>query len=169
MSQRGDGSWDSATGVRFIHGTSRAVRGLIAVGLKPNDPTMAAGVNWLLVHQHEGGGWGEAASTEEGHDEMVPAAASAIQTAWGVSALVAAGFATDDATHLAVQFLLETQEDDGNWQDAQLALRDPGMQAWYRNDLRTTAAAVAAITSWAAAASREMATAKPVSFKLVST
>src|SRR5262249_12711172 len=80
-SQWGDGSWESTTGVRLAHGTSCAIRGLVAVGVSPGDSAVVAGVNWLVVHQHESGGWGEAATADE-HSEIVPAAASAMQTAW---------------------------------------------------------------------------------------
>jgi Squalene-hopene cyclase N-terminal domain/Squalene-hopene cyclase C-terminal domain len=165
--QRADGSWDSATGVRFVHGTSLAVRGLIAAGVALDDPAIAAGANWLLVHQQEIGGWGEAAPTSDAHDEFVPAAASAIQTAWAVSALVAAGLATDDATHLGVQFLLETQEDDDDWRDTQFTLRDSDAAAFYRNDLRTTATTLAAIAEWVTAAAKEQTTLTPACLKLV--
>jgi hypothetical protein len=170
-SQRGDGSWNSATGVRLVHGTSLAVRGLIAASVPPDDPAVAAGVNWLIVHQQESGGWGEAAATATADEycEIVPAAASAIQTAWAVSALVAAGLAMDEATLLGVQFLLETQEDDGDWRDEQFALRDPSGAGWYRSDLRTTATALRAIAEWAVIAAREQASLTPACFKLVAT
>jgi hypothetical protein len=168
-SQRGDGSWESVTGVRLVHGTSFAVRGLVAAGVSPDDSAVAAGVNWLVVHQQEIGGWGEAAATADERGEIVPAAGSAIQTAWAVSALVAAGLAMDEATLLGVQFLLETQDDDGNWRDEQFTLRDPDAEAWYRSDLRSTAASLGAIARWAVFAAKEQASLTPASFKLVAT
>jgi hypothetical protein len=169
LSQRGDGSWESATGVRLVHGTSYALRGLISAGVSVDDPAVAAGVNWLVVHQQECGGWGEAAATAEEQREIVPAAASAIQTAWAISALVAAGLAMDEAALLGVQFLLETQEDDGDWQDELFTLRDPDAEAWYRSDLRSTATALGVIAGWAVAAAKEQASLVPACLKLVVT
>jgi hypothetical protein len=165
--QRGDGSWESATGVRLVHGTSHAVRGLIAAGVSSDDPALAAGVNWLGVQQQECGGWGEAAATSDEHNDIVPAAASAMQTAWAVSALVAAGPAMDEATLLGVQFLLETQEEDGDWRDEQFTLRDPVAAAWYRSNLRTTATALGVIAEWAVIAAMEQVKLTPACFKLV--
>jgi hypothetical protein len=150
--QRADGSWDSATGARFIHGTSRAVRALMAADVSASDPAIEAGVNWLLVHQQESGGWGEMPSASNPSDNTLTAAASAIQTAWAVSALVAAGLATDDATLLGVQFLVDTQEDDGQWQDTQFILRDPATANWYRSDLRSAAESLATLADWAVGA-----------------
>ncbi|HEY4235096.1 MAG TPA: prenyltransferase/squalene oxidase repeat-containing protein [Lacipirellulaceae bacterium] len=152
--QRADGSWESAAGVRFIHGTSHAIRGLIAAGAGPDDPAVKAGVNWLLVHQQESGGWGEAAPSSPTHDEFIPAAAAAIQTAWAVTALVAAGGAMEDATLCGIQFLLETQEDDGDWLDLQFTLRDAAAERCYRNDLHSAAESLAALARWAVSAAR---------------
>jgi hypothetical protein len=126
-------------------------------------------VNWLVVHQHESGGWGEAAATPGEHGEIVPAAASAIQTAWAVAARVAAGLAMDEATLLGIQFLLETQEDDGDWRDEQFTLRDPISAAWFRNDLRTTATSLCAIADWAVVAAKEQVGVTPACLKLVAT
>jgi Squalene-hopene cyclase C-terminal domain/Squalene-hopene cyclase N-terminal domain len=167
--QRADGSWDSATGVRFIHGTSRAVRGLLAAGISADDPAIQSGVNWLLVHQQESGGWGEAAPSSNANCDYMPAAASAIQTAWAVSSLVAAGLSTDDATLLGVQFLVDTQEEDGDWQDAQFTLRDPIAAKWHRNDIHSAAESLAALADWAVAAAKEQTTAVQVGLKLCST
>jgi Squalene-hopene cyclase C-terminal domain/Squalene-hopene cyclase N-terminal domain len=167
--QRADGSWDSATGVRFIHGTSRVVRGLLAAGVSADDPAIEAGVNWLLVHQQESGGWGEAAPSSNANCDYMPAAASAIQTAWAVSSLVAAGLSTDDATLLGVQFLVDTQEEDGDWQDAQFTLRDPATATWYRNEIHLAAESLAALADWAVAAAKEQEKAERVGLKLCST
>jgi squalene-hopene/tetraprenyl-beta-curcumene cyclase len=163
--QRADGSWESATGVRLVHGTSLAIRGLIAASTAADDPAVAAGVNWLLVHQQEGGGWGEGAPATA-NAEFAPAAASAMQTAWAASALVAAGMAADEVTHLGIQFLLETQGDEGDWQDAQFTLRDPDAVAWYRNDLHTTATALATLADWSVSAAKAQTTAAPACFNL---
>jgi Squalene-hopene cyclase N-terminal domain/Squalene-hopene cyclase C-terminal domain/Prenyltransferase and squalene oxidase repeat len=165
--QRADGSWDSATGVRYVHGTASAISGLTAAGVAPEEPAVGAGVNWLLVHQQEMGGWGEAAPSSNTANHFIPAAGSAIQTAWAVSALVASGRATDDATLLGIQFLVDTQEEDGDWQDAQFTLRDPATAKWYRNDVHSAAESLAALSNWSVAASSEQATAGTIGLKLI--
>jgi squalene-hopene/tetraprenyl-beta-curcumene cyclase len=136
LSQRGDGSWDSADGAGYLYGTTWAIRGLIAAGASPDDPVVAAGVNWLLVHQLESGGWGEAD-------------ASAVQTAWAVLALVAAGQADHDATRRAIDFLAGAQQGDGTWSDRQPTEHDPATGGWYRNDLHATALPTMALANWA--------------------
>ncbi|MEX2091090.1 MAG: prenyltransferase/squalene oxidase repeat-containing protein [Pirellulales bacterium] len=149
--QRGDGSWHSAAGVRLIHGTTWAVRGLIAAGAAADDPVVAAGVNWLLVHQQESGGWGEAVVGDASERDFVAAEPTAIQTAWAVLALLAAGHADHDATRHGVEFLVAAQLEDGRWCDAQLTERDSAAGAWYRNDLHSDALPLLALARWAVA------------------
>jgi hypothetical protein len=163
--QRGDGSWESAIGVRLVHGTAMAVRALKTAGGSPSEPAVEMGINWLLVHQQPSGGWGEAPPAAGG-DEMEMAPASATQTAWAISALVLADMAADQATLLGVQFLIETQEDEGAWRDGQFTLRDPAQRKWYRDDLRSAAESLAALSHWAVAISPELARSKPVALKL---
>jgi squalene-hopene/tetraprenyl-beta-curcumene cyclase len=149
--QRGDGSWDSATGARFVHGSVNAIRGLIAAGADREDQAVAAGVNWLLVHQHESGGWGESIGNGAGDDQFQSASPSATQTAWAVAALVAAGLADHEATRRGISFLLAAQLDDGSWRDTQLVERDSSRGPWYRNDLHSTSWSLLAIAKWAVA------------------
>ena len=75
----------------------------------------------------------------------------------------------DEATLLGVQFLLETQEDDGDWRDEQFTLRDPEAEGWYRSDLRTTADALVAIARWTVIAAEEQASLAPACLKLAAT
>jgi squalene-hopene/tetraprenyl-beta-curcumene cyclase len=151
MAQQADGSWDSATGARFIHGTGWAVRGLVAAGSAKGDSAVAAGVNWLLVQQHESGGWGEAVVRADDERDAITAAATAIQTAWALLALITAGHLDHEATRRGVEFLLDAQRDDGNWFDSQFTQRDSASGSWYRNDLYSTALPLIALARWARA------------------
>jgi squalene-hopene/tetraprenyl-beta-curcumene cyclase len=153
-SQRADGSWESATAVRLIHGTSLAVRGLLAAGVSPDDKAVAAGLNWILVHQHASGGWGETAPTSAGqdHQEFVPGPATASQTAWAVLALVSAGRSNDAAVRRGIHFLLESQHDDGRWHESSFVLRDAAAGRWFRSELLTVASPLLALSRWAVAA-----------------
>jgi squalene-hopene/tetraprenyl-beta-curcumene cyclase len=157
--QRADGSWDSATGVRFIHGTSSAVRGLLAVGVATDDDAVVAGVNWLVAHQHPTGGWGEAAlSTANGHhDEFAAGPASASQTAWALLALVAAGQSSTGAVRRGVHFLLEAQGEDGSWCEKTFAHHDATSNCWFRSDLRSAADPLLALSRWCVAAAANLA------------
>ena len=170
--QRPEGSWDSACGVQFVHGTSLAVRGLVAAGVSPNDDAVAAGINWLLMHQQPSGGWGEmppALTTmgQSNRDEFVPGDATASQTAWALLALVAAGRASSPAARRAVSFLLDTQQNDGRWCETQFVLRDAASGRCYRSSLHTTAAPLRALSRWAVVAPVQADTGEKVSFRVV--
>jgi squalene-hopene/tetraprenyl-beta-curcumene cyclase len=151
QSQRGDGSWDSATGAHFLHGTTWAIRGLLAAGALIDDSAISAGLNWLVVHQQESGGWGEALGCSTNPREFVRAEATAIQTAWVVLALVAAGHADHDATRRGIEFLVGAQQEDGRWCDSLLSVRDSAGGSWYRNDLHSAALPLLALARWAVA------------------
>jgi hypothetical protein len=165
--QRGDGSWHGAAGTQLIHGTTWAIRGLIAAGVTAADPAIAAGVNWLLVHQRESGGWGEAGGSSASAGEFLAAEATAIQTAGAVLALVAAGLADHDATRRAIQFLVDRQRDDGAWVETQLTERDSAVGGWYRNDLHSSAATLLALARWAVAIGQPNHHEKPTGLRLV--
>jgi squalene-hopene/tetraprenyl-beta-curcumene cyclase len=152
--QRADGSWESATAVRLIHGTSLAVRGLLAVGVSPNDEAIAAGLNWILVHQQSSGGWGESAATSPDlHDgDFVPGPATASQTAWALLALVSASRANDSAVRRGIDFLLKAQHDDGRWHESPFVLRDAASGRWFGSELHAVAAPLLALSRWAIAA-----------------
>jgi squalene-hopene/tetraprenyl-beta-curcumene cyclase len=165
--QRGDGSWDSTTGARFLHGTTWALRGLLAAGIAHDDPTVAAGVNWLLVHQQACGGWGEAAVHSVGQCDASGAEATAIQTAWAVLTLVAAGQTNHNAVRRGVEFLIASQSDEGNWSDLQLTVRDSPAASWYRSELHSTALPLLALARWAVAIGKLDPVEKPLTLRLI--
>jgi squalene-hopene/tetraprenyl-beta-curcumene cyclase len=155
--QCGDGSWDSATGVRFIYGTSLAVRALAAAGVKHDDDVVAAGINWLLAHQLPSGGWGETAHVTlvEASDEFLAGPATASQTAWALLALVAAGRSSSEAVRRGVHFLVETQADDGGWREVPFVHRDAATGRWFRSELHSTVEPLLALSRWAMAAGED--------------
>jgi squalene-hopene/tetraprenyl-beta-curcumene cyclase len=150
--QQADGSWDSTTGVRWIHGTSQAVRGMLAVGVPSDDPDVAAGVNWLLAYQQPSGGWGESISAEPSEPLYCPSPATATQTAWALLALLAAGRVKHEAVRRGIQFLLDTQQDDGPWDERQFTLRHTATGAWHRSKLHAVVWPLMALSQWAVAA-----------------
>ena len=110
-SQEPDGSWYGRWGVNYIYGTWQALVGLSAIGLPPVHPALAAGRQWLLDHQHVGGGWGESCKSYEpggahGVGEPTPS-----QTAWALLGLLATGPADDPAVLAGIDYLLRELEE----------------------------------------------------------
>ena len=110
-----DGSWRGVWGVQFIYGTMFGIRGLVAAGAQPDDPSLSQACQWLLDCQREDGGWGEHHSgclvgRYVPHDRS-----QVIQTAWALIALLEAGVSDWSAISRGVQFLIETQRADGTW------------------------------------------------------
>jgi squalene-hopene/tetraprenyl-beta-curcumene cyclase len=152
--QRADGSWDSTTGVRFVHGTSLAVRGLVVAGATHADEVVAAGLNWLVAHQHVSSGWGESVhdTKVDSADEFVAGPATASQTAWALVALIDAGRWDNQAVRQGVQFLLETQDEDGRWRELPFVQHDAQDGHWFRSELLSTVDASLALSRWVTAA-----------------
>ncbi|HYW77955.1 MAG TPA: terpene cyclase/mutase family protein, partial [Thermoguttaceae bacterium] len=115
--QEPDGSWFGRWGVNYVYGTWKAITGLIGVGVPADDPVVAAGVNWLLAYQQEGGGWGESPDSYEKPELRGQGTPTASQTAWALLGLVAAGLEDHPAVIEGVRFLVETQADDGTWNE----------------------------------------------------
>jgi len=117
--QEADGSWFGRWGVNYVYGTWQALTGLTAVGLAGDDPAVVAGAHWLKAHQQACGGWGESPATYDDPSLRGQGPPTASQTAWGVLGLLAAGFQDDPATGRGIRFLIEHQNDDGTWDEAE--------------------------------------------------
>ncbi len=115
--QEPDGSWFGRWGVNYIYGTWQVLVGLSAVGVPWNDPAVVAGVNWLLEHQQESGGWGESPATYAQPETCGQGNATASQTAWALLGLMAAGYVDHPAVARGIDFLLLNQRDDGGWDE----------------------------------------------------
>jgi hypothetical protein len=163
--QRADGSWTGGSAAERIRATSLAIRGLLSAGVSTDDDAIAAGVNWLIVHQQADGGWSES-SHDEDHLSRDQAAAS--PTAWALLALVAAGKANHPAARRGVNLLVKTQDGDGSWTEPNFALHDAGSNRWFRNDLHSVAWPLFALSRWTVAAiSTQSAAADEMSLRLV--
>ena len=114
--QRLDGSWYGRWGVNHIYGTFLALRGLRAAGVDPNDASILRAAEWLRSIQNADGGWGESCASYDAGD-FVAAESTASQTAWAVLGLLAAGDVRSESVHHGVRRLLETQNEDGTWQE----------------------------------------------------
>src|SRR4029077_7326531 len=69
--------------------------------------------------QNSDGGWGESCASYD-HNTFVGAPSSPSQTAWAILGLLAGGDTTSSSLHKGVQYLIETQNSDGSW-DEQLS------------------------------------------------
>jgi hypothetical protein len=147
MAQRADGSWSRDPEAADIRATSAAIGGLLSAGTSPGDEAVAAGVNWLVVHQEPDGGW-SAADLEVGN----AGASSPSPTAWAVMALVAAGRANHRATRRGIEFLVDSQEDGGSWTDGESPHCEMVAIRLSRNHLHAAAWSLLALSRWAVAA-----------------
>jgi squalene-hopene/tetraprenyl-beta-curcumene cyclase len=114
--QTPEGAWYGRWGVNYIYGTSGVLRALETVGLAGDGPARQAAA-WLRSVQNEGGGFGESIASYDdpslkGQGETTPS-----QTAWGLIGLMAASRADDPAARRAAECLLETQKNDGSWDE----------------------------------------------------
>jgi squalene-hopene/tetraprenyl-beta-curcumene cyclase len=114
--QEADGSWFGRWGANYVYGTGAVLPALVAAGVDPADAAIQRAVAWLGHHQNDDGGWGEdlRSYTDEASRGVGPSTAS--QTAWALLALLAAGERTS-VTDAGVGFLVDTQRDDGTWNE----------------------------------------------------
>jgi squalene-hopene/tetraprenyl-beta-curcumene cyclase len=120
--QESDGSWFGRWGANHVYGTGAAVPALVAAGVDPASAPIRRAVTWLVDHQNADGGWGEDLRSYRDPAWIGRGATTASQTAWALLALLAAGDATSsraEAIERGVAWLVETQRDDGSWDEPQ--------------------------------------------------
>jgi len=72
-------------------------------------------VGWLGSVQQAGGGWGESCRSYDDPSLAGQGTPTASQTAWALLALLAAGEADSPVVRAGVDYLVATQDADGNW------------------------------------------------------
>ena len=117
--QQPDHCWYGRWGVNYIYGTWQVIVGLTANGISPFDPRIRRAVDWLKDHQQKCGGWGETASSYDDPTLRGKGVPTASQTAWALLGLIAAGEADTAAVKRGVDYLLNTQQPDGTWNETQ--------------------------------------------------
>ncbi len=115
--QETDHCWYGRWGVNYVYGTWQTLVGLAAVGVPIMDARIRLAADWLKSKQQEDGGWGE---TPRSYDEPSlrgygPTTAS--QTAWAIMGLLAAGEVDSEAVRRGVDYLVQTQNADGTWDE----------------------------------------------------
>lgn len=115
--QDASGAWWGRWGVNYIYGTWQVLTGLKAVGQDMSADWVVRGADWLRSVQKADGSFGETADSYEdaslkGQGESTPS-----QTAWGAMGLMAVVGADDPAVDRAIAWLVEHQNEDGNWDE----------------------------------------------------
>lgn len=115
--QESDGSWFGRWGVNYIYGTFLCLRGLEAVGEDPYEPCIQQAAEWLRSIQNGDGGWGETVGSYDEPHLAGQGKSTASQTAWAVLGLLAAGDTRSECVERGIEYLLNTQKSDGDWDD----------------------------------------------------
>ncbi len=116
--QEADGSWFGRWGTNYIYGTWSVLTALNSAGLPADSPEIRRAVNWLVARQHQDGGWGEGGEsywTGAPHGDAPYSTSS--QTAWALLALMAAGEVGNPAVARGIAYLVDSQDQDGNWDE----------------------------------------------------
>jgi len=116
--QEAGGSWFGRWGVNHVYGTGAVVPALIAAGVSTSEPCIRRAVSWLERHQNEDGGWGEDPRSYDSPEWIGRGESTASQTAWALLALHAAGESSESLAK-GVQWLVDTQREDGSWDEPQ--------------------------------------------------
>ncbi|PWT84262.1 MAG: squalene--hopene cyclase [Blastocatellia bacterium] len=114
--QAADGSWYGRWGVNYLYGTSGVLRAAEALGVSA-ESWCARGAAWLRTVQNSDGGFGETCASYPDPSQKARGPSTASQTAWALIGLLGAGPAADAAAARAVQYLLDSQDRSGSWNE----------------------------------------------------
>lgn len=120
--QESDGSWFGRWGVNYIYGTSGVLSALALIAPELCAENIDRGAKWLLSCQNSDGGWGETCFSYNDPSLKGQGNSTASQTAWALLGLLAAvqatGFTATKALKQGVAYLINTQQEDGTWNEA---------------------------------------------------
>jgi len=116
-SQQPDGSWWGRWGVNYIYGTWSALMGLKAIGIKAQSPAVQRAAAWLEGYQNPDGGWGEGCESYRHPELRGKGPSTASQTAWALMGLMAAGETASPAVRAGIEYLVNTQKENGRWEE----------------------------------------------------
>jgi squalene-hopene/tetraprenyl-beta-curcumene cyclase len=114
--QEADGSWYGRWGVDYIYGTFLALRGLQAAGESDREAMVLRAGEWLRANQNSDGGWGESCASYD-NNTFTAAPSTPSQTAWAILGLIAGGDTTSQSLHNGIEYLIDTQRQDGSWDE----------------------------------------------------
>ncbi|HEY2548354.1 MAG TPA: squalene--hopene cyclase [Candidatus Acidoferrum sp.] len=113
-----DGSWFGRWGVNYVYGTSGALRALETVSLTAREFCQRA-VSWLRAVQKPDGSFGESLWSYTDPTTKGQGNSTASQTAWGLIGLLAGASPNDPAIQKSVAYLVDQQNSDGSWSEAE--------------------------------------------------
>jgi squalene-hopene/tetraprenyl-beta-curcumene cyclase len=116
-SQEPDGAWYGRWGVNYLYGTGLVLPALKAAGEDMSREYIRKAVKWLEDHQNPDGGWGESCRSYDEPGRRGQGGSTASQTAWALMGLLAVGEVRGGAVRRGIEYLLETQRDDGSWRE----------------------------------------------------
>ncbi len=121
--QETEGCWFGRWGVNYIYGTSGVLSALSLVAPQTHRLSIERGAAWLVGCQNPDGGWGETCRSYDDPTLKGKGQSTASQTAWALIGLIAAGEATGTFARVAIErgvdYLLETQQPDGTWNESE--------------------------------------------------
>jgi len=129
--QEADGSWYGRWGVAYIYGTCFALRGLAAAGESDREAHVLRAGEWLRSIQNADGGWGENCTSYD-NGTFTAGESTPSQTAWAIMGLIAGGDAHSLSVQHGIEYLLESQNADGSW-DERLATGTGFPKVFYLN------------------------------------
>lgn len=116
--QETDGSWFGRWGVNYIYGTSGALSALALIAPETQKNSIERGATWLAQCQNKDGGWGETCRSYDNPLLKGKGTSTASQTAWALIGLMAAGSHDKLVIERGINYLINTQQPDGTWQEA---------------------------------------------------
>ena len=121
--QEADGSWFGRWGVNYIYGTSGVLAALSLIAPNKSRQQIERGASWLVGYQNPDGGWGETCASYNDPSLKGTGVSTASQTAWALMGIMAAKegvkFAGQASIERGIEYLLNTQQDDGTWDEDQ--------------------------------------------------
>ena len=115
--QEDDGSWFGRWGVNHIYGTGAVLPALAVAGEHMEQDYIKRAANWIVEHQNDDGGWGEACASYMDESLRGVGVTTASQTAWALTALTAANDSNLDTNiEKGVGYLSQSQQG-GTWDE----------------------------------------------------
>ncbi|MGC9329532.1 MAG: squalene--hopene cyclase, partial [Candidatus Hinthialibacter sp.] len=114
--QKPDGCWFGRWGVNYIYGTWEVLCGLKNAGVDMHESWVQKAGQWLKSIQKPDGSFGESADSYEFH-AYAEGPSTASQTAWAAMGMMAIYGSNDPAAAKAIQWLVDTQNDAGKWDE----------------------------------------------------